>query len=352
MIKQEFLDRAREKHGYKYEYLNLKNKILSSDNIEILYKGEIYTQKVVKHILLGRCPEKNTPSKTTDSFIAEARLIWKDKYDYSLTLYNGALKKVKIIYKGVVFEQVAVSHLKGQACEKMLNQGNFLLKAKEKHGDRYDYSLVRFKNGSTSVLIGYNGIYYTQKPYHHLSGARPENLKLAVRKTTKKFINEGQKVHDFKYSYHKTEYIKNQIKVIITCPIHGDFTQNPLSHIQGRGCPNCGESQGEKSIAKYLDKNNISYYRQHKFTDCKNIFELPFDFYIPSIRTLIEFDGKQHYEPSEFFGGLDAFKKLQLNDKIKNDYCEDNYIELVRIKYYQLENIESHLNDIFKKLYY
>lgn len=348
MTRQEFLDRAREKHGYKYEYLNLKEKILSSDNVEMMYKGELYTQKVVKHILLGRCPEKNTPSKTTDSFIEEARLIWKDKYDYSQTVYKGALKKVKIIYKGIVFEQVAVSHLQGQACERMLNQENFLLKAKEKHGDRYDYSLVRFKSGNSAVLIGYNGIYYTQKPYHHLSGARPENLKLAVRKTTKTFINEGQRVHDFKYSYHKTEYITNQQKVMITCPIHGDFLQNPLSHIQGCGCPNCGESQGEKAIAKYLDKNNISYYRQHKFPDCKNVFELPFDFYIPSMRTAIEFDGKQHFEPSEYFGGLEAFNKLQINDKIKNDYCEDNYIELVRIKYDQLDNIESYLNEVFK----
>lgn len=348
MTRQEFLDRAREKHGYKYEYLNLKEKILSSDNVEIMYKGELYTQKVVKHILLGRCPEKNTPSKTTDSFIDEARLIWKDKYDYSQIVYKGALKKVKIIYKGIIFEQVAVSHLQGQACERMLNQENFLLKAKEKHGDRYDYSLVRFKSGNSVVLIGYNGIYYTQKPYHHLSGSRPENLKLAVRKTTKTFINEGQRVHDFKYSYDKVEYIKNQIKVIIICPIHGDFSQNPLSHIQGSGCPNCGESQGEKAISKFLDKNNISYYRQHKFNDCKNVFELPFDFYIPSKRLLIEFDGKQHYEPIEHFGGIDTFRKLKINDKIKNDYCEDNYIELVRIKYDQIDNIEPYLKEVFK----
>jgi hypothetical protein len=348
MTKQEFLDRARDKHGYKYEYLNLSDKILSSDNIQMGYKGEVYTQKVVKHILLGRCPEKNTPSKTTEGFIVEAKEVWGDKYDYSLVDYKGSLKKVKIIYKGVVFEQLAVSHIQGQACERMLNQENFLLKASEKHGDRYDYSLVKFKHGNSAVLIGHNGIYYTQKPYHHLSGARPENLKLAVRKTTKTFISEAQKVHDFKYGYDKTEYVKSQIKVIITCPIHGDFTQTPLSHIQGYGCTHCGESQGEKAIAKFLDKNDISYYRQHKFNDCKNVFELPFDFYIPSIRTTIKFDGKQHFQPMEFFGGLEAYNKLITNDKIKNDYCEDNYIDLVRVKYDQLDNIESYLNEVFR----
>ena len=69
MTKSEFLERAREKHGYKYQYPYLSDKVLSNDNIIIVYNGIEYKQKVVKHILLGRCPEKNTPIKTTDEFI-------------------------------------------------------------------------------------------------------------------------------------------------------------------------------------------------------------------------------------------------------------------------------------------
>jgi hypothetical protein len=348
MTKEDFLIRARESHGYKYNYPNLSEKILSTDDIDIEYNGIIYKQKVVKHILLGRCPEKNTPTKTTDQFISEARLIWSDKYDYSLVEYKGALKKVKIIYKGVIFDQVAVSHLKGQCCEKNLNQENFILKSKEKHGNRYDYSLVEFKNGNLPVLIGYKGVYYTQKPYYHLSGNRPENIKLAIKKTNRQFINESNQVHDFKYNYDKVDYISNQTKVIITCPIHGDFQQRPLSHIQGNGCPNCNESRGEKEIAKYLDKNEISYYRQHKFLECKNVFQLPFDFYLPKYRIAIEFDGKQHYEPMEFFGGVESYNRLKINDKIKSDYCEDNYIDLVRIRYDQIDRITEILREIFK----
>jgi hypothetical protein len=137
-------------------------------------------------------------------------------------------------------------------------------------------------------------------------------------------------------------------KLIITCPIHGDFLQRPSSHMKGFGCSSCVESKGEKAIAKFLDKNNISYYRQHKFDDCKNIFQLPFDFYIPRLRLCIEFDGKQHYEPMSLFGGIEAFEGLKINDNIKNEYCEDNYIDLVRIKYDQLDNIESYLKKVFK----
>ena len=79
MTKEDFLLRARESHGYKYNYPNLNDKILSNDDIDIEYNGIIYRQKVVKHILLGRCPEKNTPIKTTEQFISEAKLIWFDK---------------------------------------------------------------------------------------------------------------------------------------------------------------------------------------------------------------------------------------------------------------------------------
>ena len=335
MTRLEFLEKAREKHGYKYEYPNLSEKILSTDVIDILYLGVSYKQSVNKHIYLGRCPEKNTPRKTTQEFIEEAKKVWGDKYDYSLVDYKGALKKVKILCDGVILEQVAVSHLQGLSPEKILTKDNFLRKAKKVFGDKYDYSQMRYKDGHTSIMIGYKGVYYYQKPTDHLSGRCPEKRVLAVRKTLRQFINESNSVHDFKYNYDKSEYLSNQTKLIITCPKHGDFKQRPLSHLQGNGCPSCGESRGEKEISKFLEKYNITFSRQHKFPDCRNIFELPFDFYLPSFRIAIEFDGKQHYEPSEFFGGAEAYERLIKNDKIKNDYCEDNFINLIRIKYDQ-----------------
>ena len=350
MTKQEFLERARETHGYKYQYPNLSEKVLSTDNIDVVYNGVTYKQKVVKHITLGRCPEKNTPIKTTDQFIKEAQEVWgKEKYDYSITEYNGALKPIKIIYDGVIFKQIASLHLRA-APELNMNRDWFIKRSQDKWGkERYDYSLVEYKHCKSKVKIIYNktGEIFEQTPHLHLYRA-PENIKLSVRKTTEQFIKEANLIHDFKFSYEKTDYIKNQIKVIITCPIHGDFYQNPLSHLQGCGCSGCSESKGEKSISKYLDKNEISYYRQHKFHDCKNIFQLPFDFYLPKYRTAIEFDGKQHYEPIEYFGGLESYNRLKVNDKIKNDYCEDNFIELIRIRYDQIDRIYDILNECLK----
>jgi hypothetical protein len=66
------------------------------------------------------------------------------------------------------------------------------------------------------------------------------------------------------------------------------------------------------------------------------------------MRICIEFDGKQHYEPMSFFGGVDSFNKLKINDKIKNDYCEENYMNLIRIKYDQIDDIYQILWDSLK----
>ena len=347
MTKTEFLERAREKHGYKYSYLNLKDKILSHDTIEIMYKDVVYKQKVVKHILLGRCPEKNTPTRTTEDFIKSSIEVWGNKYDYSLVDYKNSEKKVKIIYKDVIFEQNPQSHLNGMAPEAIMNRDWFIKRASDKWGDKYDYSLVEYIHCKSKVKIIHKetGKMYIQTPASHLIHS-PE--KILLKKTTQQFIDDSNIIHDYKYTYLNTKYITNLIKVIITCPIHGDFNQRALAHLQGSGCPNCNESKGEKEISKFLDKYEILYYRQHKFSDCKNIFSLPFDFYIPSLRICIEFDGKQHYEPMSFFGGVESFNKLKTNDKIKNDYCEENYINLIRIKYDQIDNIYQILWDSLK----
>ena len=73
--------------------------------------------------------------------------------------------------------------------------------------------------------------------------------------------------------------------------------------------------------------------REFKFKDCLHIKELRFDFYIPKDNICIEYQGKQHYEPIDHFGGLDKFNELIKRDKIKKEYCENNNILLIIIKY-------------------
>jgi very-short-patch-repair endonuclease len=98
---------------------------------------------------------------------------------------------------------------------------------------------------------------------------------------------------------------------------------------------------GEKKIIKILEKENINYIHQYKFDDCVNINKLIFDFYLPDENICIEFDGKQHFEPINFFGGQEAFDKLKIRDEIKNKYCFDKNIKIIRISYEDINIIEK-----------
>lgn len=108
------------------------------------------------------------------------------------------------------------------------------------------------------------------------------------------------------------------------------------------GCPVCMASKGEKLVEECLrDTFKIDYIKQKSFDDCKHIKKLRFDFYLPEHNTCIEYDGEQHFRPVEVFGGEEGHLKTKKRDEIKNKYCKDNNIGLIRIPYNQIDNIEE-----------
>ena len=116
MTKSQFLEKAHNIHGYKYNYLDIPDKIRLSDRVKLKLDDEIFFQNVGKH-LKGRCPEKAVVKKTTQDFIRESKSVWGDKYDYSLCIYNGSLNNINIIHNGTVYQQRASSHLNGMSPE-------------------------------------------------------------------------------------------------------------------------------------------------------------------------------------------------------------------------------------------
>lgn len=284
---EEFIERSKKIHGNKYDYskvdyLSMNKKVIFIiDNVE-------YLQTPSKH-LLGRCPESTkTKILTTEKFIEKSKKIFGNKYDYSLVEYINSQTKVKIIYNGLVYEQIPNNHLKGFKCEniKGLTKEEFISKSKDVHGDKYDYSLVDFKNVRGEIKIIYNGLVYTQLAYLHLEGKCPRGTEDKV-------------------------------------------------------------SKGEHFISCFLTNNNIKYVRQHWYSDCRNILPLPFDFYLTDYNILIEYDGRQHFESVDLFGGKEGFERRKINDNIKNKYCEKNGIPLLRISHF--ENVEDKLNKYLTK---
>lgn len=288
---------------------------------------------------------KSTKRLTTEDFILKSKEIHGDKYDYSLVNYVNNNTKVKILYNDIIYEQLPSNNLKGFKCEniKGLTQEDFLKKSKEIHGDKYDYSLVNFKNVRGKIQLIYNGDIYEQLAYAHLQGKSPEMAPFKI--TRLEFIKRAKVVHGniFDYSLVKCDGINNKVKIIYDKRIYEQVASDHLSGHYPRGI--IKESKGVHDITEFLNVNNIKYIREHFYEDCKNINYLRFDFFLPETNTLIEYDGRQHFESVDIWGGEDALLKRKINDEIKNNYCIKNRIPLLRISY--LEDVNTKLNEYF-----
>ncbi len=350
---KQFIEKAMKKHGDKYDYsLSVYNGGKSKIKIICPIHGEFY-QNAKNHMSGSGCKKCSGLDRITlKSFIERSNNIHNNKFDYSFVEFRNNKSKIKIICPiHGIFEQSVKKHLSGDGCaecsgNKRLNEETFIKRAKSIHYDRYDYSLV-FYNGfdeKVKIICPEHGI-FEQTPNKHIGKNNRGCPKCngGINIDTQTFIDRSRKIHGNKYDYSLVEYINSSTKVKIICKKHGIFEQKPRHHIYGCGCTKCLESNGEKKISIYLDNKYIKYKRQQVFDDCKNIRKLQFDFYLPEYNTCIEYDGEQHYKSIEYFGGVKSFKLRQKRDMIKNDYCKNNNIKLLRIKYD--ENIENKLTE-------
>jgi len=234
---------------------------------------------------------------------------------------------------------------------KKLTTYDFINKANKIHHNVYDYSLVDYVNTNTKVKIICNihGV-FEQRPCSHIKQKHgcpycAKNKKLS----TEVFIREAKKIHKNKYDYSLSEYVDCcSTKIKIICPNHGIFEQKPYSHLQGFGCKMCNVSKGELRIKKILEEEKIKYIQQHSFPDCKNKFPLKFDFYLPKLNVCIEYDGYQHFQPHWGDHSGKNFIKTKERDEIKNKYCTENNIKLIRITDTNINN-ELWLDQLRKK---
>lgn len=352
--KPAFVDKAKKVHGDKYQY-SLVDYAGSKKKVKIICPDHgIFEQTPNAHLRGIHCPKcgfairnaKNRLSK--EEFVSRCIDVHGHKYDYSLVEYSGNRTKVKIgCPKHGIFTQKPNSHLTGCGCPRCsventvawnkLSTEAFIIKSKETHGDRYDYLSVVYTDSSAKVTIlcKKHGIFYQTATIHMSGSGCP---KCAVdckadkfRSTVEDFICKAKIIHNNKYNYSKVFYVNALTKVEIECPKHGAFFQQPGAHLYGTGCPSCLESHGERRIAYFLGLHGIVYEREKKFDGCRNVRPLFFDFYIPKLNVCIEYDGAQHLYPCNYFGGVPALEKVRKSDAIKNGFCQDNGIRLVRI---------------------
>lgn len=302
---KQFVKRARAIHGDKYDYSLVEyHTIHEKVKIKCNNCNNIFLQSPNNHLQKRGCPfcknkkiwsiRKDRTSK--EQFIKKAKEKHGNKYDYSLVEYKTVDDEIKIIcpIHGLFF-QSPYNHLRTKygcpKCSTFINSNKrtltkeqFIEKSKIVHGDKYDYSLVEYKNSETKVKI---------------------------------FCKKCQKL----------------------------FEQKANNHLQGYGCPNCRSSRGEEKILNYLTNNKIIFEKQKTYKELyikSSKAKLRYDFYIPSKNLLIEYNGRQHYEWVKDFNK--TYKDLLYSrhrDWLKRKYAIKNNINLLIIPYWEYENIDK-----------
>ena len=338
---KEFIEEARYVHGDKYDYSNVEYKDSQTKVCIICPKHGEFWQRPYDHlngrgcIECGREKSAIKQSLTKDNFIEKAKKIHGDKYDYSKVKYVKAKSKVCIICPiHGEFWQTPANHLQGQGCPRcsklIYDTDSFIKQAKKIHGNKYNYSKVKYKNNKTKVcIICHEHGEFEITPNAHLNGQGCKKCGVIERikkqtHITEDFIKQARIVHGDKYDYSKVEYTNAHTKVCIICPIHGEFWQIANDHLNGCGCPICKESKLEKSLSHFLIKNNIHFEYGKSF---EWLGRQHLDFYLPEYNIAIECQGKQHFIG---WGGKEEQLKEQVaSDEKKFDLCKSHNIKIL-----------------------
>lgn len=344
-----------EKHKGKFDYSNV-NYINNRVNIKIIcpLHGEFY-QSPKRHLIsdtgCNKCTnvvKRKMYSFTSEEFIEKSKKIWGNKYDYSKVEYINSHTKVIIIYNNVEYYQIPYSHLGKKSPEDRdikRSTEEFITESNIIHKNKYDYSITEYTGSGDYIEFIYNDVIFRQVAIQHLNGQQPDMESSLIKISPSEFIEKCNHkfAHRFKYESLENELRNINSKITIFCDLHGFTNQKAYDHLNSKsGCKHCvnNKSKGEFAIESYLNGNNIKNLFQYWFNECRNILPLPFDFYLPDFNICIEFDGIQHFESVEFFGGNDKFNIRKQNDVIKNKFCTENNIKLIRIPYYDINNIE------------
>lgn len=303
--------------------------------------------------------------KTQKEFEEEVSINTNNEYKVIGNYINNHTRiKFKHIKCGTEFETTPKDFLSGKTRCPIQGKENIRtaqLKSTEQFQKDFDfrskgeYALMSvYKNIRTKISVKHNicGKTFDVNPNNFVNKSSncPHCYVKNQKKNTEIFKKEVEALEQSEYKI-VSEYRGKNIKIRFYHEECGrEFEMTPDKFIQGHRCTACSETNGEAKIRKILTKLNVRFSKQYRFSDCRgDKFPLPFDFAIfnhEKLIGLIEYDGEQHFKPVKFNGIDDEranklFVKNKKRDKIKNDYCKKNNIKLLRIPYWEYENIEK-----------
>lgn len=165
---------------------------------------------------------------------------------------------------------------------------------------------------------------------YHCFACYLESKRISVQEV----IERSNDIHGPAYKFDKLVLGKSlQEEAIFYCiKCAKYFPQKPINHLQGYGCSLCCESKHEKKIKRWLETTDYQFESQKCFPDLQYEKSLRCDFYLQEFNLIVEFDGIQHFEPVEAWGGFEKFRRVQARDRVKDVYCTEKRINLLRMK--------------------
>ena len=305
---------------------------------------------------------------TTDIFIKKAKEIHGEKYDYSLVDYVNAKTKVEIICPlHGKFTQIPYNHLSGKGCKecghiengrnRSITLEKFLEKARDVHGDKYDYSKSKIENYKTKIEIicPLHGSFF-QTPNNHLSGKGCKecgiiftlnHIQENYSSNTEDFIEKSKILHGDTYDYSLVDYVNNSTQVEIKCEEHGSFLQSPRDHLRGHGCHTCGLLKARHFLGtSKLEEDFVnfirSFYSGKVVTSVRDkIPPMKLDIFLPEFNLGIEINGS--YWHSEKFKDRNYHLR-------KYNLCKDKGIRLISIWEWEILKNKDKIENFIKNL--
>lgn len=361
----EFIEKSKKIFGDLYDYSKVEYKNNKTKVQLLCTKHGYFFVRPDTHLTRKAACQKCAKIRTgnlnkNENWLNDFKSIHGDRYDYSKVNYVNNKIKVEIICRehDSFFMKPNAHTTQKQGCpkcsRKYKDRETFIEASIMIFGNLYDYSKVEYENSHEKVeIICKEHKSFLMCPKDHINQKQgcPKCGKISMsdkhRKDVNLLIDQFKEINGDRYDYSKVEYKNNSTKVEIICKEHDSFFQSPKSHLKGEGCPKCNISKGERRIMTYLDRLKIDYNYNYSFDDCRDKLTLPFDFYLPEYNLCIEYDGEQHFRAIDWFGGNENFEKQKKRDYIKDIYCLDNKISLIRISYLEYNKINDILYSIF-----
>lgn len=339
-------------YAFMEPYINASTKI----DVKHSVCNRIYKVKPNTFINGSRCPYCDKENRKGKSYAKITPDIWEEWHKNNtassfeqVTEFKGLQSNITMKHRecGNIITLKAGSFKKKPSCRYCSHKEGTMKQTKthdkfceevKLYGEDNFEVIEEYKGNHTPIQLKHSvcGNIFKIAPNDFIKGHRcPKCSFKSMRLTQEEWDKRVEELGQGEYEFLEP-YKDNMTKIRVEHKVCGtEYSVSPNNFTTGYRCPRCASSRGEKNLEAYLKEKGIHYICQHTFKDLKGEKNpLRFDFYLPDLGILVEYQGLQHYKPVKFFGGEKSYVKQTIRDKYKIEYANKNNIPLIEIPFY------------------